>query len=222
MKYLPVLQKCPLFRDIDPSELPALLTCLGAKTVTADRRETVLREGEPARFVGVVLEGGVQILQEDYFGNRSIPGLAGPGELFGESFACAGADSLPVSVTASLDSVLLLVDCRRVLSPCEKACGFHRIILSNLMQIMARKNLAFHQKLQITSRRTTREKLLAYLNLQAKLHGSAAFSIPFDRQELADYLGIDRSGLSAELGRLRNEGVLECQKNHFILLEKTP
>ena len=222
MKYLPVLQKCPLFRDIDPSELPALLTCLGAKTVTADRRETVLREGEPARFVGVVLEGGVQILQEDYFGNRSILGLAGPGELFGESFACAGADSLPVSVTASLDSVLLLVDCRRILSPCEKACGFHRIILSNLMQIMARKNLAFHQKLQITSRRTTREKLLAYLNGQAKLHGSAAFSIPFDRQELADYLGVDRSGLSAELGRLRNEGVLECQKNHFILLEKTP
>lgn len=222
MKYLPVLQKCPLFRDIAPSELPALLTCLGAKTVTADRRDTVLREGEPARFVGVVLEGGVQILQEDYFGNRSILGLAGPGELFGESFACAGADSLPVSVTASLDSVLLLVDCRRILSPCEKACGFHRIILSNLMQIMARKNLAFHQKLQITSRRTTREKLLAYLNLQAKLHGSAAFSIPFDRQELADYLGVDRSGLSAELGRLRNEGVLECQKNHFILFEKTP
>ena len=222
MKYLPVLQKCPLFHGIDPSELPTLLTCLGAKIVTADKRETVLREGEPARFVGVVLEGGVQILQEDYFGNRSILGLAGPGELFGESFACAGADSLPVSVTASLDSVLLLVDCRRVLSPCEKACGFHRIILSNLMQIMARKNLAFHQKLQITSRRTTREKLLAYLNLQAKLHGSAAFSIPFDRQELADYLGVDRSGLSAELGRLRNEGVLECQKNHFILLEKTP
>lgn len=222
MKYLPVLQKCPLFRGIDPSELPALLTCLGAKTVTADRRETVLREGEPARFVGVVLEGGVQIQQEDYFGNRSILGLAGPGELFGESFACAGADSLPVSVTASRDSVLLLVDCRRVLSPCEKACGFHRSILSNLMQIMARKNLAFHQKLQITSRRTTREKLLAYLNLQAKLHGSAAFSIPFDRQELADYLGVDRSGLSAELSRLRREGILECQKNHFILHEKTP
>jgi len=222
MKYLPVLQKCPLFWGIAPSELPALLTCLGAKTVMADRRETVLREGEPARFVGVVLEGGVQIQQEDYFGNRSILGLAGPGELFGESFACAGADSLPVSVTASRDSVLLLVDCRRVLSPCEKACGFHRSILSNLMQIMARKNLAFHQKLQITSRRTTREKLLAYLNLQAKLHGSAAFSIPFDRQELADYLGVDRSGLSAELSRLRREGILECQKNRFILLEKTP
>ena len=222
MKYLPVLQKCPLFRGIDPSELPALLNCLGAKTVTADRRQTVLREGEPARFVGVVLEGGVQILQEDYFGNRSILGLAGPGELFGESFACAGTDSLPVSVVAAQDSALLLVDCRRVLSPCEKACGFHRSILSNLMQVMARKNLAFHQKLQITSRRTTREKLLAYLNAQAKACGRADFSIPFDRQELADYLGVDRSGLSAELSRLRREGVLECQKNHFILLEKTP
>lgn len=222
MNFLPVLQKCPLFRGVDPAELPLLLECLGAKTLTADKRQTVLREGEPARFVGVVLEGGVQILQEDYFGNRSILGLAGPGELFGESFACAGADSLPVSVVAAQDSTLLLVDCRRILSPCEKACGFHRSILSNLMQVMARKNLAFHQKLQITSRRTTREKLLAYLNGQAKAHGSAAFLIPFDRQELADYLGVDRSGLSAEISRLRSEGVLECQKNRFILLEKTP
>ena len=222
MSFLPVLQKCPLFRGIDPVELPVLLECLGAKTVTAEKRQTILREGEPARFVGVVLEGGVQILQEDYFGNRSILGLAETGELFGESFACAATDSLPVSVVAARDSVLLLVDCRRVLSPCEKACGFHRTILSNLMQIMARKNLAFHQKLQITSRRTTREKLLAYLNVQAKIHGSPTFSIPFDRQELADYLGVERSGLSTEIGRLRAEGVLECQKNHFILLEKTP
>lgn len=222
MKYLPVLQTCPLFFGIDPVELPVLLECLGARTVTVGRRQAVLREGEPARFVGAVLEGGVQIQQEDYFGNRSILGMAGPGELFGESFACAGTESLPVSVVAARDSVILLVDCRRVLSPCEKACGFHRTILSNLMQIMARKNLAFHQKIQITSRRTTREKLMAYLNGQAKTHGSAAFSIPFDRQELADYLGVDRSGLSAEIGRLRSEGVLKSQKNHFILLEKTP
>lgn len=222
MKFLPILQKCPLFRGIDPSDLPALLTCLGAKTVTADRRQTVLREGEPARFVGVVLEGSVQIQQEDYFGNRFILGLAGPGDLFGESFACAGSQSLPVSVVAAQDSTLLLVDCQRVISPCEKACGFHRSILSNLMQVMARKNLAFHQKLQITSRRTTREKLLAYLNLQAKLQDSPSFDIPFDRQELADYLGVDRSGLSAEISRLRAEGILECQKNRFILLEKTP
>ena len=182
MKFLPILQKCPLFRGIEPSDLPALLTCLGAKTITADRRQTVLREGEPARFVGVVLEGSVQIQQEDYFGNRFILGLAGPGDLFGESFACAGSQSLPVSVVAAQDSTLLLVDCQRVISPCEKACGFHRSILSNLMQVMARKNLAFHQKLQITSRRTTREKLLAYLNLQAKLQDSPSFVIPFDRQ----------------------------------------
>lgn len=222
MKYLPVLQKCPLFRGVDSVQLPALLECLGAKTLTADKRQTVLREGEPARFVGVVLEGSVQIQQEDYFGNRSILGLAGPGELFGESFACAGTDSLPVSVVAAQESIILLVDCRRVISPCEKACGFHRSILSNLMQVMARKNLAFHQKLQITSRRTTREKLLAYLNAQAKAQGSATFTIPFDRQELADYLGVDRSGLSVEISRLRAEGVLECQKNRFILLEKTP
>ena len=218
MSFLPVLQKCPLFRGIDPVELPVLLECLGAKTVTAEKRQTILREGEPARFVGVVLEGGVQILQEDYFGNRSILGLAETGELFGESFACAATDSLPVSVVAARDSVLLLVDCRRVLSPCEKACGFHRTILSNLMQIMARKNLAFHQKLQITSRRTTREKLLAYLSGQAKAKGSAEFTIPYDRQGLADYLGVERSAMSAELSKLQKDGILHTQGSHFQLL----
>ena len=168
--------------------------------------------------MGVVLEGGVQIQQEDYFGNRSILGLAGPGELFGESFACAGTDSLPVSVVAAQDSTLLLVDCRRVIFPCEKACSFHRSILSNLMQVMARKNLAFHQKLQITSRRTTREKLMSYLMAQARARQASQFTIPFDRQELADYLGVDRSGLSAEIGRLKAEGVIDCHRSTFKIL----
>ena len=218
MNFLPVLQKCPLFQGVDPSELPVLLECLGAKTLTAEKRQTVLREGEPARFLGVVLEGGVQILQEDYFGIRSILGMAGPGELFGESFACAGAESLPVSVVAARDSVLLLVDSRRVLSPCEKACGFHRSILSNLMQVMARKNLAFHQKIQITSRRTTREKLLAYLTQQSQLRGQRRFTIPFRRQELADFLHVDRSGLSVEISKLKAEGMIDCYRSTFELL----
>ena len=187
-----------------------------------EKRRPIFSAGQPARYLGVVLEGAVQILQEDYFGGRAILGAAGPGDLFGEAFACAGAASLPVTVLASESGSLLLLDCRRVTGPCEKGCAVHQRLVLNLLQVMAQKNLAFHQKLQILSRRTTREKLLAYLDLQARQHQSASFFIPFDRQALADYLGVERSGLSSEIGRLKAEGVLDCRKNHFTLLEKEP
>lgn len=217
-----VLEHCPLFFGISPEKLPGLLDCLGAQTRPMEKRRPIFSAGQPARYLGVVLEGAVQILQEDYFGGRAVLGAAGPGELFGEAFACAGADSLPVTVLASERGRLLLLDCGRVTSPCEKGCAFHQRLVLNLLQVMAQKNLAFHQKLQILSRRTTREKLLAYLDLQARQHQSASFFIPFDRQALADYLGVERSGLSSEIGRLKAEGVLDCRKNHFTLLEKAP
>lgn len=217
-----VLEHCPLFFGISPEKLPGLLDCLGAQTRPMEKRRPIFSAGQPARYLGVVLEGAVQILQEDYFGGRAVLGAAGPGELFGEAFACAGADSLPVTVLASERGSLLLLDCRRVTGPCEKGCAFHQRLVLNLLQVMAQKNLAFHQKLQILSRRTTREKLLAYLDLQARQHQSASFFIPFDRQALADYLGVERSGLSSEIGRLKAEGVLDCRKNHFTLLEKAP
>ena len=217
-----VLEHCPLFSGISPEELPGLLDCLGAQTRPMEKRRPIFSAGQPARYLGVVLEGAVQILQEDYFGGRAVLGAAGPGELFGEAFACAGADSLPVTVLASESGSLLLLDCRRVTGPCEKGCAVHQRLVLNLLQVMAQKNLAFHQKLQILSRRTTREKLLAYLDLQARQHQSASFFIPFDRQALADYLGVERSGLSSEIGRLKAEGVLDCRKNRFTLLEKAP
>ena len=217
-----VLEHCPLFSGISPEELPGLLDCLGAQTRPMEKRRQIFSAGQPARYLGVVLEGAVQILQEDYFGGRAVLGAAGPGDLFGEAFACAGAASLPVTVLASESGSLLLLDCRRVTGPCEKGCAVHQRLVLNLLQVMAQKNLAFHQKLQILSRRTTREKLLAYLDLQARQHQSASFFIPFDRQALADYLGVERSGLSSEIGRLKAEGVLDCRKNHFTLLEKAP
>lgn len=209
---------CPLFAGMEEAELTALLDCLGARTCRADRGQMLFREGDPARYVGIVLSGAVQIQQEDYDGGRIILARVGPGELFGESFACAGTESLPVSAAAAAESRVLLLDCRRMLAPCGRACPCHSRLVQNLTQIMARKNLAFQRKLQILSHRTTREKLLAYLSDQARQQGSRRFEIPFDRQELADYLGVDRSGLSAEIGRLRAEGVLESRRHQFELL----
>ncbi|MBE6036645.1 MAG: Crp/Fnr family transcriptional regulator [Clostridiales bacterium] len=219
-EFLPVLRNCALFHQIADADLPAMMACLGARTLSFRKKETIFEEGEPARYVGIVLAGKVQILQVDYFGNRSIMTTAGPSELFGESFACAGVEALPVTAMAAEDSRVLLVDCLRIMHSCGNACGFHQQMIYNLMRVVAMKNLQFHQKMEITGKRTTREKLLAYLMAQAKTAGSSRFRIPFDRQELADYLQVDRSGLSAEISRLRKEGVLKSERSTFELLQQ--
>ncbi len=217
-KYFEILRNCPLFLDIQDKDLIPLLACLGARVESFGKKYTIFAEGTPSRYIGIVLSGKVQIIQLDYYGNRSIIAEAGPGELFSEAFACAGLDSAPVSAIADEDSEIMLIDCHCITHTCSNSCEFHQQIIFNLMKNLAAKNIMFLQRIQITSKRTTREKLLEYLATQAKKHNSSTFDIPFDRQELADYLEVDRSGLSAEISKLRNEGVLKSKKSRFTLL----
>ncbi len=217
-EFFPILYRCPLFAQIDPEDLPGLLACLGAERITVKKHTPVFSEGAPARYVGIVLSGAVQVVRDDYYGNRTILAQAGPGELFGESFACAAVDALPVSILATEDTAILRIDCCRITRSCSSACHFHNQIILNLLQVVAAKNLHFHKKLEITGRRTTREKLLAYLLWQAKTQQSAVFTIPFDRQGLADYLAVDRSAMSAELSKLRKDGIIDFDRSHFTLL----
>lgn len=217
-EFYPVLAQCPLFEGIPMEDLQTMLGCIGGRVLEAAKGQFIFREGDPATHVGMVLTGAVQLLREDYYGNRSIVAHIGPAQLFGESYACASVPSLPVSIVADTDSIVLLMDCRRITTTCSSACSFHNRIIFNLLRLVATSNLIFDQKIQITSQRTTREKLMAYLLNQAKLQGSSSFTIPYDRQGLADYLEVDRSGLSAEISKLRREGILECEKNNFRLL----
>jgi len=213
------LRSCALFADIDPDDLDKMLTCLNARFISADKGEYLMTEGAPAQYIGLLLSGRAQVVRTDYFGNRSIAVSIEPGELFAESFACAAVESLPVSVEACEKCTALLLDCRRIMNSCCNVCAFHSRLIFNLMKMLALKNLSMHQKAEITSRRSTREKLMTYLTLQAKQAGSSRFTIPFDRQALSDYLGVDRSGLSMELSRLRREGRIEYFKNSFHLLD---
>ena len=217
-EYDSILRKCPLFDGIEPENLIAMLGCLGARKINVPKGELIFREGDAATHVGIVLAGAVQLTREDYYGNRSIVAHIGPAQLFGETYACAQIPALPISVAADEDSQVLLLDCRRITVSCTNACEFHSRIIFNLLQLVASKNLIFDQKIQVTSKRTTREKLMTYLLHQAKMQGKNSFTIPYDRQALADYLEVDRSGLSAEISRLRKEGVLESEKNSFTLL----
>ena len=217
-KYLEILRKCPLFYGIDNGSLLKMLVCLGAKVESFDKKYTVMAEGNPAKYVGIVLSGSVQIIQIDYYGNRSILSSIEPSQVFAEAFACAEIKSIPVTVIANEPCEVMLIDCNHILHTCSNNCGFHQQLIFNLMRDLAVKTIMFHQKIEITSKRTTREKLMTYLMFQAKKAESSSFEIPYDRQELADFLEVDRSGLSAEISKLRNEGIIESKKNHFELL----
>ena len=208
----------PLFDSIGDEELLRMLTCLGARIEEFNKKEVIFSEGGEAKHIGIVLRGSVQVQRDDYFGNRSILSESYPAELFAESFACAELDEMPVTVVANEPSTVMLIECAHILHTCHNGCGFHHRLIFNLMRDLATKNIDCHNKMEITSKRTTRDKLLSYLEIKAKQSGSSSFDIPFDRQELADYLEVDRSGLSAEIGKMRREGLIDACKNHFKLL----
>lgn len=211
MEISPCMTSSPLFRDIAPADLASLLDCLDARERAYEKGAWLLRRGEWTDRLGLVLSGTVHILREDFWGSRSIVGLAGPGEIFAESYALAG-EPLEVSVLAASDARVLFLRVETALTDCGQ-------LTRNLTALLAEKNLTLTRKMRHMARRTTREKLLSYLSAQALRSGGPEFDIPMDRQQLADYLAVDRSAMSAALGKLRDEGVLEFRKNHFRLLE---
>lgn len=220
--YLEVLRKCPLFYEIKDKDLSAMLRCLGVKIFSCAKGKTIMSEGEQVKCVGIVLSGAVQLIRVDYFGNRSIVVEIGPGELFGESFACAGVDAIPINAVTVEPTQVMFLDCLKIIHSCSNACEFHQQMIYNLLKVVAEKNLALHQKIEITSKRSTREKLVTYLLTQAKKKNSDCFEIPYNRQELADYLEVERSGLSVEIGKLRRQGFIETDRKKFKIMKKIP
>ena len=216
--YFPTLKKCPLFANINDAELRPLLACLASVQRSYKKNTFVFAAGEEVRSVGVVLSGSVHVLQEDYWGGRSILARVETGGLFGEAFSCAQTQHLPVSVIAAAKSEVLLVDYKRIVGTCSSACAFHTTLIKNMMKLLAEKNILLTQKMEIITHRTTRERILAYLSEQAVAAQSNRFTIPFNRQQLADYLSVDRSAMSAELSRMQADGLLCTTRSEFELL----
>lgn len=206
----------PLFHGASPEEIQLLLSALDARCSRHARGDVILAAGTHTSRLWVVLSGGITIENHDAWGNRSILGHVPPGEVFAETYACLPQQPLLVSAAASEDSQLLSLDLSGLFT---RSCPSSDILLHNLLAITAGKNLALSRRIFYTSSKTIRGRLLSYLSDQAMLHGSRTFTIPFDRQQLADYLGVDRSALSNELSKLRREGVLTARKNRFTLLD---
>ena len=198
-KYLDILKTVRLFSDIDINDIKSLLNCLSAKVEHFKPKESIFITGGKAQYVGIVLSGKIQIVKEDFYGNRNILTSAGTGQLFGEAFACADLKILPVSVFSVEDSEIMLIDYRKIITNCSKNCIFHSKLIYNMLCIIANKNIMLSKKMEFISKRSTKEKLLAYLSSEAKKARSNSFNISFNRQELADYLYVDRSAMSGEL-----------------------
>ncbi len=210
------LTKIALMQGLNEQEISLILNCLQAKIKKYEKGETIFQEGEKIEEIGIIFSGTVTVQRNDYWGNRSIVALLGEMDVFGETFACLNQSS-DVQVIAEESSEILFLQVNRVLTTCSSSCQFHNRLIRNLLGICAKKNYQMNVKVDILSQKTTREKLLTFLSRQAIRLGKQQFEIPFNRQQLADYLSVDRSAMTVELGKLKREGIIDFQKNVFTL-----
>ena len=217
-KYIPILKRTQLFSGVGEEEIGAMLNCLQAKFCTYKKGEFVLRQGEHLDKILVLVDGKLHIQRDDYWGNRSIINMVSVGEMFGEAYVAPESGALMNDVLVVEDSAVIFFDIKRIITVCSAACRFHSMVVQNLFFAISEKNRKLVQKLTFMTQRTTREKLIAYLSEEAKRQNSSEFSIPFNRQQLADFLSVDRSAMSNELRKMRDEGLVEFEKNRFVLL----
>ena len=217
-KYIEILKRTQLFSGVSDTEISAMLNCLQAKLLTFQKGDYVFREGERIDNITVLVKGKLLVQHDDFWGNRNIVNVIRVGEMFGEAYVAPESGSLLNDVIAEEDSAVIFFDVRRILTVCSTACRFHSMVIQNLFFAISEKNRKLVQKIGHMSKRSTRAKLLSYLSEEAKRQNSSHFTIPFTRQQLADFLCVDRSAMSNELCKMRDEELLQFDKNQFTLL----
>lgn len=215
--YYNILNKCILFKNFNENDLKSILNCLDTKVKNYSKNDIVILAGSKVDTIGIVLSGNLQITKEDYDGNRIIVSSIEKSEIFAEALVCANIDKSPITVISSDKSSVLYISLKNILGVCSESCTFHIKLISNLLNVIAKKNVILNEKIEILSKKTIEEKLISYLTNQMNLHGKNTFTIPFNRNELADFLGVNRSSLSRELSNMQENGMLEFKKNTFTI-----
>lgn len=216
MDYL-FLSKTVLFRGISPDEVKSMMSCLQAFTKSYPRGTIIHHAGNAIHSVGMVLSGSVSIESDDIWGNKSILDRVAPGQIFAENYACLPNELLMVNVVAVESTEILFLNTEKMFTVCSNTCMFHSKLIRNMLSISAQKSLNLSRRIMHTSSKSIRGRLLSYLSFQATKHGSLEFEIPFNRQQLADYLSVDRSAMSNELSKMQRDGLLKVERNRFIL-----
>ncbi|MGF6376492.1 CRP-like cAMP-binding protein [Clostridiales Family XIII bacterium PM5-7] len=214
---LSAMKKATLFQGLCEGEMAEVIQCFGIKSESYLRDEFILFQGDRAKGIGMVVTGTVLIIREDFLGNRDILTEVGSGEIFAEVYALLEDEYQSVSAVAATDAKVAFFSPEKLMTVCSHQCQFHHLIVKNMVKVMARKNLMLTRKMEHLSKKSIREKLISYLSEQSNGQGTKEVCIPFDRQQLADYLAVERSALSRELSKMRDDGLISYHKNHFIL-----
>lgn len=212
-----LIAKSDLFRDISPEEINQMLTCLECHVKTYQKGEYIYHMGDQTGHIGLILTGSANIEHSDIWGNCVILDNVSAGHIFGEAYACSSGEALMVNVVAAQKTEILFLYVEKVLKTCSPTCAHHSKLIRNLLMVMASKNLGLTRKINHIMPKTIRGKLRSYLSFQALKQNSRQFTIPFNRQQLADYLGVDRSAMCHELSKMQQEGLIAVQKNKFSL-----
>lgn len=217
-KYYNQIKNSPVFFGMSDDELKGLLECFNARVRKYEKEEMIIRQGDIISNIYLILDGAVNIEKDSYWGRRIIISRLGKNENLALSFV--GSKNIESSVDAiTVDETLVLIlGYEKCTSMCQNACTRHKVLINNLFQILSKENIELIQKIENVSQKTIRDKLLTYLSNEAQKNHSNSFNIKFNRQDLADYLNVDRSAMSFELSKLQKEGLLKYNKNNFELL----
>lgn len=216
-KYYNQIKNSPVFFGMNDEELKALLECFNARIKTYDEGEMIIRQGDVISNIYLVLEGNVNIEKDSYWGRRIIVTQLGPNENIALAFVASRNIEVSIDAIAANKTKLLLLSYSKCTSMCQNACTKHKILINNLFEILSKENINLLQKIENISQKTIRDKLLTYLSNESKRAKSNSFEIPFNRQDLADYLNIDRSAMSFELSKMQKDGLINFDKNKFSL-----
>lgn len=217
-EYLNKLKFCQLFNNMTEDNILKALTCLKGNIKKYKKNDIIYLAGDEINNIGVVLSGSVSIIKDDIMGNRNILATMSESELFGETFVFSNIKYITVTIEAKENCEILFIQFKQLTNACPFKCDFHNTLIQNMLYIISNKNILLYKKIEILSAKTTRLKLITYLNIEMKKNNSNTFTIPFSRDDLANYLNLDRSSVSRELSKMRNEGIIKFNKNKFKIL----
>lgn len=217
-KYFKTILKSPLFYNVNFSDLEGMLICLNAKVKQYNKDSMIIIQGDKISEIGIILAGKVQIIKNDFLGNKNIITELSESDIFGETIVSAKIEKSPVTVETVTGCEIMFIDYRKIITTCSSSCVFHTMLIENMIKVLAEKNIMLNQKIDILSKRNIREKLMQYFSFQAEMKNSAEFDIPFSKSELADFLCVDRSAMSRELSKMCNDKLISYSKKHFKLL----
>lgn len=205
-----------LFENVQNNEVLELLKCIGIKTKVFRKNAYILKAGSKIDYLAVILGGNAVMSKTDSFGKQTIIEKLRMNDIFGHNIVCCGLDKSPVDVVAENECEVLFLPFEKVVTPCEKLCPYHLQLIKNVMKMISKRNSLLNDKIDIIGQKTTRDKILALL--ETYRNGQRVFTIPYSREEMAKFLCVDRSAMSRELCRMRDEGILKFSKNHFEIL----